>query len=169
MQLVKYNQINESSYNEYIKEWEDLKETVIPWASQRHFPDFKMIQNKWNDDTTDKAYDIGFVPSTLYFLIDNENKIVGSIHLRHELNDNLLIEGGHIGYGVKPSERRKGYASIMLELLLDDLRHSKWKKVLITCNSENKGSINAILKNNGVFDKTIEYNGNLVNHYWIYL
>lgn len=69
------------------------------------------VQNK------DYAYSINFVPNKTFFLIRCEdNKIVGMINIRLELNEKLKNSGGHIGYSVRPTERRKGYNKINLYL-----------------------------------------------------
>lgn len=54
-----------------------------------------------------------YVPQTIYWLYDND-KPIGYGKLRHRLNDNLLEIGGHIGYVIRPSERRKGYGKRLL-------------------------------------------------------
>ena len=72
----------------------------------------------------------GFVNETLYFLTDdNETKLFGAVDIRHELNDYLRLFGGHIGYGIVPSERRHGYAKIQLALALPIARSIGIKKV----------------------------------------
>jgi len=91
------------------------------------------------------------VPSTLYWAIVGK-KIVGRVSLRHRLNKNLKIVGGHIGYAVVPSERRKGYATEMLRLALKKARALGIKKVLVTCDQTNLASKRVIEKNGGVYE-----------------
>lgn len=79
------------------------------------------------------AYSLGFVPANTYFMIRKEdNKIIGMVNLRHELNEKLAISGGHIGYGIRPSERRKGHAKIQLYLCLLKAQELGLKKVMLT-------------------------------------
>jgi predicted acetyltransferase len=66
-------------------------------------------------------------------------------NLRHNLNDNLYICGGHIGYGIRPDQRRKGYATKILKLTLIEAKKKGIENVLVTCNPENLGSVKAIL------------------------
>lgn len=109
------------------------------------------------------------VPATTYFAF-YENRIVGNIQIRHYLNDYLLSTYGHIGYGVRPSERRKGCATQMLALALDKYREIGVDRVLLSCDKNNIGSIKTVLKNNGIFDMEFtEENGNIVQQYWITL
>jgi predicted acetyltransferase/ribosomal protein S18 acetylase RimI-like enzyme len=90
----------------------------------------------------------GYVKSYTYFAT-KENRIIGAIRYRPNLNDGLLLEGGHIGYDVRPMERNQGYASEMLSKLLKMIRPTHRGKILITCDSDNFASEKIILKNGG--------------------
>ena len=125
------------------------------------------IKQYENDETCPKDK----VSSDLYLAVrTSDNKIVGIIDFRHHINHPILsIWGGHIGYSVRPSERRKGYAKEMLRQNLLNCKEYGLDKVLITCNSDNEGSRKTILANGGVFEKYIEVDGTNVNRYWIKL
>lgn len=119
-----------------------------------------------NQQTT--AYP-GRVPSTTYFAVVGD-RIVGTVQVRHELNEFLLKSGGHIGYGVRPSERRKGYATKMLTLALQKCQKLGIKKALVTCDKGNIASAKTILKCGGVLENEVAVeNGNIVQRYWITL
>ena len=82
-----------------------------------------------------------FVPSTTYFLIrEEDNKIIGMINIRHCLNENLRLIGGHIGYSVRPTERRKGYNKVNLYLGLLRCQELGIDEVLMDCDADNLGS-----------------------------
>ena len=89
--------------------------------------------------------------------------------LEHSLNEALLLDGGHIGDGVRPSERRKGYATAMIALALDECRKLGIEKVLMVCNKENTGSAKSIQNNGGVLENEINVEGETVQRYWIQL
>ena len=109
----------------------------------------------------------GFVKCSTYFAFDG-GRIVGTIQIRHELNDKLLLSGGHIGYGVRPLERRKGYASRMLAIALEKCRELGIEKALVTCDKNNTGSAKTAMKNGGVLENEItEENGTIIQRYWI--
>jgi predicted acetyltransferase len=118
---------------------------------------------------TSKAYERGFVPSTLYFLIGEDKKIYGALHIRHELNDYLLNYGGHIGYGIRPSQRKKGYATKMLSqsLSLPIIKKLGIKKVLITCDKTNIASAKTIINNGGILENEVMEDGEMTQRYWI--
>lgn len=84
-----------------------------------------------------------------------ENRIVGMIQLRHYFNKYLEKYGGHIGYSIRPSERRKGYATCMLHDFLPYCKGIGLTKVLVTCLTDNEGSRRTILKNGGVYESTV--------------
>ena len=81
------------------------------------------------------------VPAKTYFLIrKSDNKIVGMTNIRFALNEELKIHGGHIGYSIRPTERRKGYNKINLYLALMKCQEYKIKEVLMTCDKTNIAS-----------------------------
>lgn len=109
------------------------------------------------------------VSATTYFTVRKaDNKIVGSIQLRHELNDELRSHGGHIGYGVCPSERGKGYGTEQLSLVLEKARELHIPRVMISCDKINTASAEVAIKNGGKlesegYDKEDGY----IQIYWI--
>ena len=109
----------------------------------------------------------GFVTAHTFFALYN-NKIVGIINARHELNDYLLNFGGHIGYSVRKSERRKGYAKAMLSYTVDFLFSLGLNKVLITCDKNNIPSKRTIESCGGILENEIIEESRITLRYWIY-
>ena len=101
-----------------------------------------------------------------------EDRLLGLIQIRLELKGYLINFGGHIGYCVRPSERRKGYAKAMLKSALDICKNEGLERVLITCLEENIGSAKTIESCGGVFEKIVyddvNYNANM-KRYWVSL
>ena len=86
------------------------------------------------------------VPARTYFLVrDLDNKIVGMINIRLELNERLRKSGGHIGYSIRPTERQKGYNKINLYLGLKVLQDYGVKEAMLSCLKENLGSAKTML------------------------
>lgn len=113
----------------------------------------------------------GRVPSTVYFLKEeNDDRILGHISIRHSINTEFLSNvGGHIGYGVRPSERGKGYATIGLKLALKECEKLGIKNILITCKSNNIASAKCIEHNGGKLINKIQFDGEKFNRYNISL
>lgn len=112
------------------------------------------------------------VPATQFlFVRKRDNRLVGMIQVRHRFNDFLEKYVGHIGYSVRPSERRKGYAKEMLKMTLPFCREIGIKKLLIACIDGNIGSEKTILANGGVYESTVyEPTRNMVlKRFWITL
>lgn len=96
-----------------------------------------------------------FVPSTVLWIADDAG-YVGRISLRHRLTDALLTWGGHIGYGVRPSARRRGAATYALAAMLPVCRGLGIDPVLVTCDVANEASRRTILGNGGAYEDTRE-------------
>ena len=109
----------------------------------------------------------GFVTAHTFFALDND-KIVGIINARHELNDYLLNLGGHIGYSVRKSERRKGYAKKMLKYSSEFLFSLSLDTILITCDKNNIASKRTIESCGGILENEVIEATRTTLRYWIY-
>ena len=110
------------------------------------------------------------MPDSTFFCLDEErNIIVGAVNIRHYLNESLLLNGGHIGDGVRPSERRKGIATKMIALALEECKKLGIKRVLMVCDKENIASAKSIMNNGGILENEIVVNGVIEQRYWIEL
>lgn len=110
----------------------------------------------------------GYVPDSTFFCLDTErNRFVGAVNIRHYLNERLLAGGGHIGDGIRPSERRKGLGTKMIALALEECDKLGIKRVLMCCNKDNLASARTIQKNGGVLQDEISVDGEIVQRYWI--
>ena len=110
----------------------------------------------------------GLVPSSTYLGVrEKDNYIVGMIDIRHYLNEYLTQAGGHIGYGVRKTERNKGYAKQMLKLALEKCKELKIKRVLITCDEDNIASEKVILSANAKLEDIRNVDGENKKRFWI--
>ena len=155
---------------EMLDEWVEYNNTHdtnrSPMAIFRDYSDFDAYVESLEADATNPKP--GFVPASTYFALDVErNIVVGAVNIRHYLNEFLLNTGGHIGDGIRPSERRKGYATEMIRLALIECKKLGIDRVLICCNSDNIGSKKSILNNGGVLENIVMDEGKPMERYWI--
>ena len=125
---------------------------------------FEELKKRSCEDTVPE----GLVPSSTYLGVrEKDNYIVGMIDIRHYLNEYLTQAGGHIGYGVRKTERNKGYAKQMLKLALEKCKELKIKKVLITCDEDNIASEKVILSVNAKLEDIRNVDGENKKRFWI--
>ena len=116
-----------------------------------------------------------YVPSEIFLAVrKNDQAVVGIIDFRHPLSDFLFRFGGNIGYSIRPSERRKGYATEMLGLILPICREFGEERVLVTCDKDNEASRRTIVNNKGMLENEVEDTVGLgqcgiIQRYWILL
>lgn len=159
------NESHKDAYLEMIQEWKAHETPTSPWRlfSGDTYEDFLRIITK---DLTDNEWGVN---STLFFLVeDTGSHILWAIQIRYHINHPKLIEtGGHMGYGIRPSARWKGYATQMLWLALKEAKNLWIDSVLITCDDDNIGSYLAIEANGWKFERYAEEDGVKVRRYWI--
>lgn len=118
------------------------------------------------------AKSVGRCQSRTFLLIrENDNKIVGTINVRWNLNEAMLRFGGHIGYGIRPTERRKGYNKINLYLGMLEAKKVGLEKVMLDCDVNNLGSDKTLKALGGKLERTEvdPSDGILTNVYWFNL
>lgn len=157
-------------YIEMLKEWKASGEKLVPFVLNLETTNFEAMVNEIQGYTEGKNIPVSFVPHSTYWAVDSDENVVGAVNIRHRLNEFLFERGGHIGYGVRPSERQKGYASEILRISLPKVKALGIRKALVTCDKHNFPSAKTIMKNGGVLDSEFqEENGIVVQRYWILL
>ena len=168
--LVKPNLSYANQIAAYRQEFLDRTGSLDGTGNLRNYPDpvdwLYHVENMTRLETCPP----GLVPATnLLCIRRSDNKLVGMVDIRHELNDHLFNFGGNIGYSVRPDERRKGYAKAMLGMALKESAALGLDKVLVTCNRSNEASRRVILARGGVLENELwdEDDGEFTQRYWI--
>ncbi len=169
LKLIKGDLRYKNQIIEMMKEWKEYNDThdanISPWAIFKNdYSNFEKYLNNLEITTTET----GLVHySTFFCLYEDRNVMVGAVNIRHYLNDHLLKYGGHIGDGRRPSERRKGYATKMLGLALEECKRLGINKVLLVCDKDNIGSVKSIVNNGGILENEVSEENKLMQRDWV--
>lgn len=158
----------EKQYEEMMDEWEAYGGRLNPGALSRYsFSQKRKVSYKewlkWIDGDRNAGQEL--------FFLTNDKVIIGAVSIRPKKNAENIGLDGHIGFGIRPSERNKSYATKMLSMALPIIKNHGIDLVIITCNKENIGSSKTIQNNGGILKKEVfdEKNGNIVHVYYIQL
>ncbi len=166
--LVKPQIEFKNEYLSFYQEWKESGGKMVPWVIAKDPSDFPSMLQFLSDNEQGIGLPEGWVPDSTYWLINKHHKVLGAVNIRHRLSGSLFNSGGHIGYGIRPSERRKGYATKLLELSLLKAKELGIERALVVCDADNIASEKTILKNGGVPDiDYIEEDGNIIKRFWI--
>lgn len=170
MSKIKLLLVNEK----YIQQCQDYKDIMLKNNSSMDGcgslkqNDVKTWIKESKDYHRGKNVQPNMVPATQLIAVDEDEKVVGMLQIRHSIEHEYLGKfGGHIGYSVRCDERRKGYAKQMLKQSLYWCKKLGIKKVLITCKKENIASSKTILSNGGIFEREVQNGDNTMLRYWI--
>lgn len=155
MKLILPNKKYERSFKELIvsaKNYGDYKE--LGNSLIREDETFEEMLRRLNYRRIGKRIAKRDVPSTVYWIVDND-RVVGTIDLRHKLNKDYFERLGHVAYYIRPEERNRGYATKALSLAIKKYYNKYTKKILITCFSDNNASSRVIEKNGGILEKKV--------------
>lgn len=163
----------EASHRSFVAEMRAADNELIPWVLGVPHETFAAYVKQLRNAALGVGIPEGKVAHATYWLVETcdggQREIVAVTNVRCELNEALRRHGGHVGYGVRPSARRRGFATMILGLALDELRKRGVARALVTCGESNTASAKAIMRNGGVlegaqFEPEL---GCVVTRYWI--
>lgn len=183
IKLVKPKKKHKEIILEFIREHQANNEFEIHGGALVEKLDYDVWLKQIADNSNKKTVHKDWVVSSTFLVIrKKDNRLIGFVDIRHELNDFLRSFGGNIGFGVRPTERGKGYASIILMKALDYCREIGLQKVMLACYKDNIASKKTIERCSGILEKEFSLselknfpfenrnlNDKIVQVYWIIL
>lgn len=167
--LEKPSERRKESYLSMLDEFRIRGEPFVPFVLGFSTDDFGQFLRQMEDCARGIGVPEGFAPHETFWLVADDSEVVAVSNLRLRLTPSLRRVGGHIGFGVRPSARRRGHATDVLAATLKKARTRGISEVLVTCSKGNLGSAGAILGNGGVFESEELLDGQLgvIQRYWI--
>lgn len=157
LKLVKLNDDNYSLLTEMMDEWTSAEKNIVPYAIAKN--DYHN-KDKYLAELEITADDGRRVPDSTFFLLDSDRNIfLGACNIRHYLNERLFVGVGHIGDGIRPSERGKGYGNELVKLSLIECKRLGINPVLMCCEKSNIPSMKTIINNGGVLENSVVFEG----------
>ncbi|MFD2671480.1 GNAT family N-acetyltransferase [Marinicrinis sediminis] len=171
VRLIRPNRMYKDAYLSFYNEWKASGEKMVPWVIERDPSNFEDMLLRLEDDEDPEKLPEGWVTNSTYWLVDDTNvvKIVGVVNIRHALTPVLRKNGGHIGYGIRPGERRKGYATILLAKALEIAKNRGISDILLVCHAHNVASERTIRRHGGMEDEGyVDEAGESFKRFWIH-
>ena len=167
--LVKPSTRHRESYRSLVAEFHERGEKLIPFVLSFQHDDFDAMLSRLADCAQGIGLPEGFVPHSTFWLVEDDSEVVGVANIRHSLTPALRIEGGNIGYGIRPSAQGRGLGTAVLRLALGHARNLGLPEVLVTCGKGNVASARIILRNGGILESEdyLESRGEVVQRYII--
>lgn len=167
LKLIRPSKEHEKEALEFKKEFFDNGENTINGSELLDQTD---SYESWLQAVTNNAskatVNPEWVVTDTYFAIDENERIVGVIDFRHELKG-FLKDFGNSGYSIRPSERKKGYATQMLSLILERAKETGLKSFQLSAEKSNTPSIKTIIKNGGKYSRSFTVNNEEADVYII--
>ena len=163
--LTRPHERHKDSFIEAVYEYIGEKRTVNwhPEILRERFDEYLRVVGQAETDPL-----AGMVPATQLWLVAAGCGYIGDVDVRHRLNLSLQRYGGHIGYKIRPSCRRRGYGTLICRLGIEHARRLGIGDILITCDDDNLGSAKIIEANGGVLQDRIDnQRGVLTRRYWV--
>ncbi|MCR4431721.1 MAG: GNAT family N-acetyltransferase [Tepidanaerobacteraceae bacterium] len=170
LELVRPMPSHKNSAEEFKREFFSCGEKIINGSALLDQMEYdKWLENVERNSSPETARKDWVVADTFFAVRKADDRIIGMVDIRHNLDNEFLSKyGGHIGYAVRPSERRKGYATQILKMALQHAKSIGLSRVMLGCYSDNLASIKTIEKCGGVLAETKPYvDGKPMNVYWI--
>ena len=157
------------SYRGLVAEFKAAGEKLIPFVLAFDDSDFDAMLARLEECSRGIGLPDGFVPHSTFWLLEDDTHVVGVSNIRHRLTPSLLREGGHIGYGIRPSVRGRRLGIEILRRSLQRAREIGIRDVLVTCGADNVGSARVIRRNGGVLESEafLPERNEIVQRYWI--
>jgi predicted acetyltransferase len=132
--------------------------------------DFESFVERMRSHARGENLQQGYVPQSDFWLVDG-GEFIGRVSIRHRLTEHLLAVGGHVGYDIRPSMRKKGYGTSILELALPKAKELGLERALVTCDVTNTASRRVIEKNGGILESQVSNPETSIDklRYWIEL
>lgn len=155
------------AFLDMLDEWDEYGDFISPTVLDLGNDSYEeWLEKRKKDDVTE---DVEIkVPQSIYFVYDEKDNIVGATAVRHAIGESNRLVGGHIAYGVRPTERNQGYAKEILKFAIQKLNEMGVDEILVTCPADNIASEKTILANGGEFERIIETKDQeLFKRFWI--
>jgi len=168
IRLVMPNLAHEEQVMKYREEFLVNQDSMDGTAGLRDYDDYKLWLDRIRKNSNKDTVLDGLVPATTLLAIrESDNYLIGMVDIRHQLNDYLYNYGGHLGYSVRKSERRNGYATELLRKTLPWCAELGLDKALVCCFKDNIASARTIITNGGELENEVIEDGEPVQRYWI--